>query len=200
MSTLKPKLGHMTTSRPFSKFADDQHQAQAEEFMLELGRFGIAFERVCEGMRSVILDIFQSEGLKHQGLSHVAIGDRASAELQVLLGALFTELRARTDEEDQKAVRALLKEVKELTEARNTVIHSAWQFGRNAAFAEMYATSVRPRTKQTKGAVPKLHGLSANYLRQLSNTCKRLQVQLRRVQYSVAQVGFKVSTELARPL
>ena len=190
----------MTTRRPFSEFADEQHQAQAEEFMLELGRFGIAFERVCDGMRSVILDIFQSEGLKHQGLSQVVIGDKASAELQVLMGALFSELRARTDEEDQKAVRELLKEVKELTEARNTVIHSAWQFGRNAAFAEMYATSIRPRTKQTKGAVPELHGVSASYLRQLTDTCKKLQVQLRRVQYSIAQAGFKVSTELSRRL
>jgi hypothetical protein len=190
----------MSTKRTFSEFADDQHQAQAEEFMLEFGRFGIAFERVCEGMRSAIIDIFHSEGLKHQGLSQVVIGDKASAELQVLLGALFTELRARTDEDDQKAVRELLKEVKELTEARNTVIHSAWQFGRNAAFAEMYATSVRPRTKQTKGAVPELHGVSANYLRQLTDRCKQLQIQLRRVQYSVAQSGFKVATELAKPL
>lgn len=168
--------------------------------MLELGRFGIAFERVCEGMRSVILDIFQSEGLKHQGLSQVVVGDKGSAELQILLGALFTELRSRTDDTDQKAVRDLLKEVKELTEARNMVIHSAWQFGRNAAFAEMYATSIRPRTKQTKGAVPELHGLSASYLRALTETCKKLQVQFRRVQYSILQTGFKVSTELARPL
>lgn len=183
----------------FSEFNDDLHQAQAEEFMLELGRFGIAFERVCEGMRSVILAIFQSEGLKNKGLSQVIIGDKASAELQVLLGALFTELRDRTDEEDQKAVRELLRNVKKLTENRNMIIHSAWQFGRNAAFAEMYATSIRPKTKQTKGATPELNGVSASYLCQQTEMCKKLQIQLNRVQYSVIQTGFKVSEELSLP-
>jgi len=87
----------MPSRQTVSEFSGEKHRAQADEFMLELGRFGIAFERVCEGMRSVILDIFRSEGLKHQGLSQVVVGDKASAELQVLLGALFSELRARTD-------------------------------------------------------------------------------------------------------
>jgi len=93
-----------------------------------------------------------------------------------------------------------LKEVKELTERRNVVIHSAWQFGKNAAFAEFYATSIRPRTKQTKGAVPELQGVSASYLKQLNAAAKGLQIRLRRLQYSIAQQGFKVSKELSDPL
>ena len=71
----------------FSEFADHKHRAQAEELLLELGRFAVAFERVCEGMRHAVLCIFESEGLLHQRLAQVVIGDKASAELQVLLGA-----------------------------------------------------------------------------------------------------------------
>jgi hypothetical protein len=104
----------MSGNPAFSEFADDEHRAQAEELLLELGRFAVAFERVCEGMRHAVLCILESEGLLHQRLAQVIIGDKASSELQVLLGALFAELRSRTDKADQSAVQALLKEVKNL--------------------------------------------------------------------------------------
>mgnify|MGYP001160699638 FL=1 len=182
----------------YSEFANDEHRAQAEELLLALGRFAVAFERVCEGMRHAIMLAFQSEGLQHQGLAQVVIGDKTSAELQVLLGALVGELRARTDEADQKAVHALLKEVKELTEARNVVIHSAWSFGQNAAFAELYATAIRPRTKQNRGAVPEIHGMSAQYLRQLTETSNALQIRLQRLQNCIIRDDLKVATELSR--
>src|SRR3970282_2971063 len=112
-------------------------------------------------MRGTLLAIFRSEGLKHQGFSQVVVGDKASGELQVLLGALFSELRARTDEEDRKAVHVVITEIRDLTEQRNRVVHSAWRFGNNAAFAELYATAVRPRAKLKQGAVPEIHGISA---------------------------------------
>ena len=183
---------------PPPEFADDKHRLQAEEFLLEHGRFSVAFERVCEAMRHSILLIFLSEGLTHEGLARVVIGDKASAELQVLLGALFTELRNRYEAEDQCAVQKLLKEVMELTEARNIVIHSAWRFGKNAAFAELYATTIRPRTKQKKGAVPELHGLSAQYLRDLTVQANTLEFKLRRLQRCVLQSSLRVSAELAK--
>lgn len=190
----------MSRKPTFSEFSDDQHRAQAEEFMLELGRFAVAFERVCEAMRHTVELIFLSEGLKHQGLAQVVIGDKASAELQLLVGALFAELRSRTDEADQKAVQALLKEVDSLTTVRNLVVHGAWRFGKNAAYAEFYATTVRPRTKKTKGAVPELQGVSASYLRELTEQSNILQVKLQRLHCCVFQKGFKVSDELARSL
>ena len=188
----------MPGKSPFSEFSDDEHRVQAEELLLELGRFAVAFERVCEGMRNVVLFIFQSEGLKHEGLAQVIIGDKASAELQVLLGALVSELRSRMDKADLKTVRELLKEAKDLTEDRNRVIHSAWRFGKNADYAELYATSIRPRTKQNTGAVPEIHGIPASHLRQLIEHSSVLQVKLQRLQYCIVQSGFKVSVELAR--
>lgn len=189
----------MPTSKS-SEFADEEHQAQAEELLLELARFAVAFERVCEAMRHAIVLIFQSEGLMHQGLAQVVIGDKASAELQVLLGALFSECRARYDEADFKAVRELLKDVKKLTEERNTVIHTAWRFGNAAALGELFAHAIRPRTKQNEGAVPEVWGMSVSYLKELTERSLRQQVKLQRLQTCIFQKQFKVSEDLARPL
>jgi hypothetical protein len=168
--------------------------------LLELGRFAVAFERVCEGMRNAILAIFQSEGLKHQGLSQVVVGDKGSAELQLLLGALFSELRARTDDADRKAVQNLLTAVMELTSERNRVIHSAWQFGNNAAFAEFFATAIRPRAKLKTGAVPEIHGISAAYLRELIEKAAAVQIKLQRLTHCILQRSRKVAAELAKPI
>ncbi len=190
----------MSTVTGFSEFADDEHRAQAEELLLELGRFAVEFERVCEAMRQAIVLIFQSEGLQHQGLAQVVIGDKASAELQVLLGALFSELRARNDEADFKALHDVLKDVKQLTEERNTVVHTAWRFGKGAAIGELYASAVRPRTKQKQGAVPEYWGMSVSYLRELTRRSMVLQVKLQRVHYCILQADLKVAVELGRPL
>ncbi|HBP90602.1 MAG TPA: hypothetical protein DD706_23275 [Nitrospiraceae bacterium] len=190
----------MSTKDTFSEFSDDEHRAQTEELLLELGRFGVAFERVCEAMRHTVLSIFHSEGLKHQGLAQVVIGDKGSAELQTLVGALLFELRRRVNKEDMKAVQILLKEVKELTEERNVVVHSAWRLDQNGAFAELYATTIRPRTRQTKGAVTEVHGISARYLWRLTARSSGLQVKLQRLQTAILQKGLKIHTELSKPL
>jgi hypothetical protein len=126
--------------------------------------------------------------------------DKASAELQVLLGALFSELRARHDEADFKAVHDLLKDVKKLTEDRNTVIHTAWRFGNSAAIGELYASAIRPRTKQTKGAVDEVWGMFVSYLRELIRRSGELQAKLRRLHYCILQRDFKVAVELKRPV
>ena len=182
-----------------SQYKDDAHRAQAEEFMLELGRFAIEFERVCEAMRHTTIIIFHSEGLKHQGLSQVVIGGKASAELQVLVGALFSELRARFDDDDRKAVRLVLKDIKELTESRNEVLHTAWQFGQGTREFEMRAVAIRPTTAQNKGAVPEPHGLTPSYLRELSQFAKKQQVMLARLQPCILQKGFCPAKELGKP-
>lgn len=190
----------MTRRDSFSEFADDKHRAQAESLLLELGRFDVAFERMCESMRNAIVAAYMSEGLQHQGLANVVVGDKASAELQVTLGAVYAELRARLDDKDQKAVQTLLKQVKEITEERNVVVHTAWRFGKSAAFAVLYANAIRPRTKQKHGAVPEVHGISADYLESLTRRANTLEILFDRLFDAAIRTDLKVSTELGRPV
>jgi hypothetical protein len=193
-------LGKGVRGKHFSEFADDKHEEQATEILRELGRFVVSFERLCEAMRHTVLWIFQSEGLKNQGLSQVIIGDKGSAELQVLVGALFSELQLRFGGDDQKAVKLLLKDVMALTEKRNIVIHSAWRFGTESDEAELNATAIRPRTKQVEGAVHETKIMSAQYLREQINESIRLQVIVQRLQNCIVQKGLKLSVELGKPL
>lgn len=83
-----------------------------------------------------------------------------------------------------------------MIEERNIVIHSAWRFGNNTAFTELYATTVRPRTKQGKGAVIEVCGISAQYLQQLTERSTALQVKLHRLESAILQKGCKVEVEL----
>lgn len=179
------------------EYADDTHKLQAEEFIFELGKFVLAFERICEAMRYNIMFMLRSQGLQNQGIEQVIIGDKAAAELQVLLGAIFCELPDR-DEEDKRSVGSLLKSIKDITETRNLLLHNAWNLGTEAADSELIAATVRIRTKQNSGTKAEIHGYSASYLRQLIQEAKRIQVLLQRLQYCVVQSGLKVSSEFAR--
>ena len=59
----------------FKEFADDKHKEQAEEFIFSVGRFVIAFERVCDAMRVNVRLILRRQGLNNQGMQNVIIGD-----------------------------------------------------------------------------------------------------------------------------
>lgn len=181
------------------EFADENHQSQAEEFIMELGKFVLAFERVCDAMRYLIMFSLRSQGLKNQGIEQVIVGDKAAAALQVLFGAIYCELPEQ-DELDRKCVKDLLNDFKEITEKRNILLHSSWNLGSGAADPELYAATIRYRAKQNSGSGAEVHGYSASYIRDLSNQLKRIQVLLQRLQYCVTQNEFKVSSEFAKPL
>ena len=184
-----------------NEYADDAHREQAEEFIMELGNFVLAFERVCDAMRYIIMFTLRSQGLKNQGMEQVLIGDKAAAELQILLGALYCEIPGQ-DDKDKNCVKELLKGIKEIAEKRNILLHCSWNLGSKAAAVdkELYAATVRFRAKQNTGSGPEVHGFSASYIRGLSAELKRIQVLLQRLQYCVTQPGFKVADEFARPM
>lgn len=184
----------------FKEYADETHRAQAEEFIMELGKFVLAFERVCDVMRYIIMFMLRSQGLNNQGMEEVIIGDKTSAELQILLGSLFCEL-ARQDKDDKKCVKNLLKAIKEIAEKRNILLHCSWNLGTKAAVdTELYAATIRYRAKQNTGSDAEVHGFSASYVRSLSDELKRIQVLLQRLQYCVTQSRFKVSIEFAKQM
>ncbi|MCE1181403.1 MAG: hypothetical protein LWW81_03735 [Rhodocyclales bacterium] len=183
----------------FKEFADDKHKSQAEEFIMELGKFVLQFERVCDAMRFLIMFSLRSQGLKNPGIEQVIVGDKAAAELQILLGAIYCELPEH-DESDRNCVKSLLKDFKEITEKRNILLHSSWNLGNKASDQELYAATVRFRAKQNKGSGTEVHGYTASYIRDLSNQLKRVQVLLQRLQYCITQKGFKFSSEFEKPL
>lgn len=178
-----------------SEFKDKRHQQQAEEILLTLGKFTVQFERVCEAMRQAIIYSLRSQGLKNCGMEQVIIGDTSSAELQVLLGALCRHV-PDWDDEDQVAIKAMLRDIKEITETRNIVIHSAWRFGNIASEADLMAVAVRQRTKQNSGAVPEIWAVTAPYLEELIQKMRMYQAQLQRLQICLVQSGHKPAKQL----
>ena len=181
----------------FKHYADERHEKQAEEFITSLGKFVIAFERVCEQMRIDIICIFMREGLKNQGLAHVIVGDKTISDLQEILGALYNELRDQ-DDEDRKMFKGLLKNISKLAHQRNILLHSSWNFGSEAAQSELYPTTVRFRSKQNKGADLEVHGYSASGVNHLIDEATNIQVYLQRLQNCLMKKGLKVEKEFKK--
>jgi hypothetical protein len=181
----------------YSEYKNDQHRQQAEEILLVFGRFTVQFERVCEAMRNAIMFLLRSHGLQNSGMEQVIIGDTGSAQLQTLLGALCNYMSS-WDDADRLAIKKMLKNVKEITEKRNVVVHSAWSFGNSESESELLAVAIRQRTKQNEGAVPEVWGVSASYLETQINLMKESQVLLQRLHYCINQKEFKVSSELSK--
>lgn len=182
----------------FSEYKDEEHRRQAEEILLVLGRFTVQFERMCEAMRHAITLVLRSQGLKNYEMQQVIVGNTSSAQLQVLLGALCNHI-PEWDEADRLAVKNVLKEVKELTESRNVMLHSAWQFGDSSSGTEFLAVAIRQRTKQTSGAVSEVWGVGAKYLEELIQRMRASQVLLQRLVICINQ-SFKPALKLAEPL
>ena len=135
-----------------NKYKNKKHEEQANEFINELGKFVLSFERVCESMRYAVIFMLQSQGLSNQDMAFVIVGDKSSAELQMLVGALYMEM-PKQDEEDRKTIKALLKRIKDVTEKRNILLHNSWNLGESESWGtEILAVATRFRTKQNAGA------------------------------------------------
>lgn len=182
------------------EYTEGLYCEREEEFIMALGKFVLNFEQVCNQMRYIIMFILRSQGLKNQGMEQVLIGDKSSAELQILLGALYCEIPDQ-DEDDKICIRALLKSIKEVTEKRNILLHSSWDLGSKASAAgeELVAATVRFRAKQNQGSGAELHGYTASDIQGISSELIRVQTLLVRLQYCITQTGFKVSTEFMFP-
>jgi hypothetical protein len=176
-------------------YKNKKHEKQANEFIIELGKFVISFERICESMRYAVVFMFQSQGLKNQNMAYAVVGDKSSAELQVLVGALFAAM-PNQDDDDRKAIKTLLKRIKDITEKRNLLLHNTWNLGESESWgAEILAVAVRFRTKQNTGASIEPHGINPSYLRELRKEMSGIHIFLQRLLTCLIQPKFKVSTE-----
>lgn len=179
-------------------YKNEKHEEQANEFINELGKFVLSFERVCESMRYAVVFMLQTQGLENQNMAYVIVGDKGSAELQLLVGALFAEM-PKQDKEDKTIVKALLKRVKEVTEKRNLLLHNSWDLGASESWGtEILAVATRFRTKQNTGASIEPHGVSPSYLKELRQELSAIHVLLQRLLTCITQPRFKVSTELGK--
>ena len=183
----------------FSEFADEKHKEQAEEFLLALGKFTLAFERVCAAMRFLVMFMLRSQGLKNQDMEQVLIGDRGASDLRVLLSALYVEL-PQQDESDREAVGVLLGDIKGLTKHRNTHLHGNWDLGTEAADEKFWTQSLRFKKSAEQGALVEVLRTSTAQVKRLIQDAKSVQVRLQRLQVCISQAGFKVATELNKPL
>jgi hypothetical protein len=186
-----------------SEFADTKHREQAEGFLLSLGKFVLAFERVCAAMRFLVIFVLEKQGL-NQGMAQVIIAKRegkdlGARDLQNLLAAVFSELPG-LDEDDRKAVAGLVTSITNLTDERNRLVHSDWHLGVETAENELTAASFRFKASPSRGASIEEHWCSSSEVEEWTRKAKECQVRLQRLQYCVNQSGFKVATELGKSL
>lgn len=162
-------------------YENERHEEQANEFIHELGKFVLSFERICQSMRDAIIFMLRSQGLNNQNMAFVIVGDKSSAELQLLVGALYAEMPDQ-DKDDRKTIKTLLKRIKDATEIRNILLHNSWDLGARESWGpEILAVATRYRTKQNTGASIDPHGINPSYLRELSHEHSAIQVLLNRL-------------------
>jgi hypothetical protein len=173
-------------------FSDSNHQAQAEEFISSLGNFILVFERICEAMRYCVMAIFEREGLQNKSLSAVVVADKSAAELREFLGSLYASLQSE-DDEDRKVVKSILKEIHELSELRNVLVHSDWGFGNEASASELIAATTRFKAKQNKGLVTEVCGYSASYVQEVTSNAEGILDKTLNLYACMSQRGLKVA-------
>lgn len=183
----------------FSEFADRKHREQAEGFLLSLGKFVLAFERVCAAMRNLVILVLRNQGLKNQGAEQVVIGKPGAKDLQRLLAALCAELPG-LDEDDCAAVKDLVACIDKLITERNLLVHSDWHLGVEADENELKAVSFKFKATPSRGAFIQEHWRSPSEVQEWTRNARECQVRLQRLQYCVNQTGFKVAAELRKPL
>ena len=90
-----------------------------------IGRFCVDFELVCRSMETCIRTILHKEGLKKEAIQEIILAGMTAYPLLTLLQRLIGETLADTSEEKAISSR-LFKELGDLVEERNNLIHAKW--------------------------------------------------------------------------
>ncbi|MDH2917607.1 MAG: hypothetical protein PXX73_00225 [Sideroxydans sp.] len=94
------------------------------KFYQHVGEFCVQFEEVCYLMEEYAMHILQKEGLQNRSIAKVLLSNLTAAPLHSMLQALLSE-HLKT-EEYKKILALAFTEFKNLTEARNSIIHAKW--------------------------------------------------------------------------
>lgn len=98
-----------------------------------IGRFAVKFEHVCYAMKTGILAMLQCTGLQNQAVGQAALAGLTAEPLQTMFRAILVEmLKNRMDADDIKIIGHIIKRFRELTQARNSIIHRMWFAGWSA--------------------------------------------------------------------
>lgn len=181
----------------FYQAADIRHEMQIDELMTSLGKFIVEFERICSAFQYLTIFCLQKDGLQNQRLAQVVIGDKAAAELRVLFFTLYQELPEQ-DDEDRRAVKALMSRFEKLTTFRNNLVHAEWHLGDEAGDEELDALLSKFRNKPTKGSEHRQIEVTKSLIDKFALEARKQLVLVRRLQVALLQNGFKTNKYMAR--
>ncbi len=96
-----------------------------EEFHQSLGCFCADFERVCHSLEICIRTILYKNGLVNLDIQEILLSGGTAEPLTKLLQSLVGQVLG-TDDNKRAIFNRVFRRVRDLTEHRNTLIHSKW--------------------------------------------------------------------------
>ena len=95
-----------------------------DEIYEHIGRFCVDFEQFCRSMEACVRNILHSQGLTNESIQTILLAGSTAAPLRALLQNLIGEVIGT--EENRALLSKAFKELQEITEERNDLIHSKW--------------------------------------------------------------------------
>lgn len=172
-------------------------EAEAERRLYEaIGRFAVTFERVMAGLRSALVSMLESSGLKKQPLAHLIVAREGARGLVEVVGPAYLEFRPK-DVAGHQALEPVLKRLAALVERRNEVIHSEWIFDEPQPEPSAYSVSFR---RHKSGLTFRQFRHSAGQFEELADEALELQVLVMRLGISINQPRYELADQLNEPL
>jgi hypothetical protein len=131
------------------KERQEKHQQQTQELYAAIGRFAVKFEHVCHAMSDTVLWALQSDGLQTQRLANAVLSDLTAEPLRKIFGAVLAVVGDNEVQDEKRIVVKVLKQVQDLTQIRNDVIHRTWFVGWASAEQEDFSSVTGIKFKNT---------------------------------------------------
>lgn len=125
-----------------------RYTEQTDDIYRAIGRFTVKFEQLVFFMRQGITSFLSQNGLKNQKLSNIILADQTAYPIKTIFGSMIPEI-VNLNEQERRIVKAILKQVQDLIDERNNIIHSTWFVG--WAHPDDTDFSNAPGHKLTKG-------------------------------------------------
>jgi hypothetical protein len=144
-----------------------------------IGHFSVDFEHVCRSMETCIRNILYQEGLKNEAVQEILLAGMTADPLLTLLQRLVGEILVGTPEEKAISSR-LFKELRDLIETRNELIHAKWFLvGMNVKQEETEIKALGEKLHANKeGTATKNLNLKKEEIEELIGKCREASIRI----------------------
>lgn len=128
------------------------HKEHTDDIYRSIGKFMVQFEQIVFRMGLTVKLILSKNGLTNPQIGNIITADMTARPMMDMYKSMLLE-QLHPIENDEKIIKAILKNITSIIEERNNIIHSTWFVGYGEIDATDFSVAIGQKTAKSSQVI-----------------------------------------------